>query len=50
MQNKGALIATLNTTIEQKDKQIEQLQSLLDEALEVNQGLQEPIIDSFHDL
>ncbi len=28
----------------------EQLQSLLDEALEANQGLQEPIIDSFQDL
>jgi len=50
MQNKNELIASLHSTIGQKDKQIEQLQSLLDEALEVNQGFQEPVIDSFHDL
>ncbi len=50
MQTDQKLINTLYSQLLAKEKEIEELQSELEEALEVNQGLREPSIDSFHDL
>ncbi len=50
MKSDQELINALYSELEQKNKDIEELQSQLEEALEVNQELQEPRIDSFHDL
>ena len=45
MQNKNEIIASLTTKIEEKESRIFELQSQLEDALEVNQILQEPPVD-----
>ena len=43
-------IAILAAQLEKKDKKIGELRAQLEEALEINQELREPRIDSFYDL
>ena len=49
MQNENKIIASLTAQLEEKEARIFELQSQLEEALEVNQILQEPPVDFYHD-
>ncbi len=50
MKSDQEIINTLYSKLQIKDKQIGALRSQLEEALEVNQELREPSIDSYEDL
>ena len=50
MPSKDDLITSLTAQLEQNEKMIDALRSQLEEALEINQDIREPSIDSFYDL
>jgi hypothetical protein len=50
MPSNDAIIATLTRELNRKEKQINELRDQLEEALTANEELQQPTLDSYHDL